>query len=529
MEGKNKKKKSLLRRVIVSQIVMGIVLCVAITSVIGLVYRKEILEDRSAECYGYAHLVSATVDGDRILHYYQTGQKDAYYEEVLKFLSDIQSSENVFCVYIYVPEEHELVYIWDSEEDTPCSLGDRETYMEGGEEILKDIFTKDPVEEFHSYYDDQYGQLTFANYPIFNSEGEPVAVVGVDLSTPEIALEILEFIAIADLCVVLIIILTIITNLYMMNRNIISPIKVLQKATGEMVNDLDSKEQIKIDINNKDEFGELARAYEAMHQNVQDYMVSLKQVTSEKERIASELNVATKIQADMLPNTFPAFPDRKDFDVYATMTPAKEVGGDLYDFFLVDEKHLALVIADVSGKGVPAALFMMIAKTLIKNRTLMGGTPAEILTDVNNHLCAENTDGYFVTVWLAIIDLETGNMTASNAGHEYPVYKPTEKDFELLKRKHSPALGAFDDTIYNQYELQLSSGDRIFVYTDGVPEATDNKEELFGMDNMLASLNQRKEESLESICKGMKIAIDEFVNGATQFDDITMMCFEYKG
>lgn len=278
-----------------------------------------------------------------------------------------------------------------------------------------------------------------------------------------------------------------------------------------------------------DELGSLSERFAEMVNSLEEYMVNLQKVTKEKERIGAELNVATQIQADMLPRVFPAFPNRKDFDIYATMAPAKEVGGDFYDFFLTDDKHLALVIADVSGKGVPAALFMVIAKTLIKNRMQMGELPAQALMNVNNQLCEGNEAELFVTVWLALIDLETGHVIEANAGHEYPAIRRSGECFELVKTKHSPAVATFEGIKFRQDEFDLNPGDSLFVYTDGVTEATNSNNELFGEERLLTSINKNKNSVPVEILPELRKDIDEFVGTAPQFDDITMMGFKFLG
>lgn len=277
------------------------------------------------------------------------------------------------------------------------------------------------------------------------------------------------------------------------------------------------------DVDTDDEIGNLAHSFNYMAESLQRYISDLKDVTAKEERIASELSVAAEIQASMLPNVFPAFPDHKEFDIYATMTPAKEVGGDFYDFFFTDENHLALVMADVSGKGVPASLFMVIAKTLIKNRTQMGGSPAEILGYVNNQLCEGNEAELFVTVWLGIIDISTGKGIAANAGHEHPVIKRKDGDYELVVYKHSPAVAAMEGIRFKEHEFELNGGDTLFVYTDGVPEATDSKGEMFGTDRLLNVLNSNKDEGLKELLHEVKNAVDAFAGDAPQFDDTTML------
>ena len=251
--------------------------------------------------------------------------------------------------------------------------------------------------------------------------------------------------------------------------------------------------------------------------------------TEKTQRIATELDLASNIQANVLPNIFPVFPERKEFTLHASMTAAKEVGGDFYDFFFTDDDHIAIVMADVSGKGVPAALFMMVARTLIKNRTMMGGTPAEILRDVNNQLCEGNVAELFVTVWLGILEISTGKGKSVNAGHEAPaLYRKGEK-YELVRYKHSVAVAAMEDLNFRERDFELKPGDSLFLYTDGVAEATDRNDELFGNDRLLEALNRDPDAMPEQVLKNVMDGIHEFVQDAEQFDDITMLSLKYFG
>ena len=249
----------------------------------------------------------------------------------------------------------------------------------------------------------------------------------------------------------------------------------------------------------------------------------------EKERLDAELSLAARIQANSLPKEFPPFPDRKEFDIYASMTPAKEVGGDLYDFFLIDEDHLGLVIVDVSGKGVPASLFMMVAATLIRNAALSGQGPAQALKTVNAQICARNPEEMFVTVWLGVLEISTGVLTAANAGHEYPALKKAGGPFEVLKDKHGFVLGGMDGTRYREYQLSLEPGSALFVYTDGLTEATNAQNEMLGMDRMMEALRSCGEQSPADIISGVGRAVKQFVGAAPQFDDLTMLCVRYNG
>ena len=247
------------------------------------------------------------------------------------------------------------------------------------------------------------------------------------------------------------------------------------------------------------------------------------------ERIMAELSLATRIQANYLPKVFPPFPERKEFDLYASMTPAKEVGGDLYDFFLIDDDHLCMVIGDVSGKGIPAALFMMMAAALIQIAAAEEISPGKVLTKVNQQICSRNPEEMFVTVWLAVLEISTGKLTAASAGHEYPALKNAGESFALFKDKHGFVLGAMEGVRYREYTVQMEPGAKIFVYTDGVAEATNSNEELFGTDRMIAALRNGENGTPADVLRAVKQGVDEFVGKAPQFDDLTMLCLQYMG
>ncbi len=250
-------------------------------------------------------------------------------------------------------------------------------------------------------------------------------------------------------------------------------------------------------------------------------------IEAAEKRIEQELLLARTIQLSALPKNFDFNHD--GFEIFATMDPAKEVGGDFYDFFFVDTNKLALVIADVSGKGIPAALFMMRSKTAIRSLAESGCGLADVLERVNNELCIDNEASMFVTVWMCIVDLVTGDVRCVNAGHEFPAIRHGEGDYELYKDRHSPPLGVMDDLMYREYTLHLEPGDCLYVYTDGVPEAIDLSEEQYGTDRMLAALNRSKDQPMTKLLPGVKADIDAFAGGADQFDDITMIGFRYIG
>ncbi|MBQ7584028.1 MAG: SpoIIE family protein phosphatase [Lachnospiraceae bacterium] len=311
-----------------------------------------------------------------------------------------------------------------------------------------------------------------------------------------------------------------------MSRSIVAPV---QNLTGKVCDIKGDNLDFKWEGDTGDEIQTLAESFQSMTERMRQYIDEVTRITAEKERIGAELNVATQIQADMLPRIFPPFPERHEFDLYATMTPAKEVGGDFYDFFLVDDDHIGLVMADVSGKGVPAALFMVIAKTHIKNRAMMGGSPSEILSYANDQLCEGNEAELFVTVWMAIIEISTGKGVAANAGHEHPAIKRKDGSFELVEYRHSPAVATMEGIPFKQHDFELHPGDALFVYTDGVPEATNANNELYGTDRMLKALNSDPGAGVKELLENVKKSVDGFVGSAPQFDDLTMLAFNYYG
>ena len=276
-----------------------------------------------------------------------------------------------------------------------------------------------------------------------------------------------------------------------------------------------------VSVRNSSEFASLSN-------DINQTVTALKgYIEAAEKRIEQELEFAHNIQESTLPKNF-NFP-RRDFELYATMDPAKEVGGDFYDFFFVGMNKLAVVIADVSGKGIPAALFMMRAKTTIRGLAENGQSPSQILYRANNTLCEGNDAEMFVTAWIGIIDLSTGKMQCANAGHEYPALMRAGGDYEYVKDKHGLVLAAMEDTNFKEYELELYAGDKLFVYTDGIPEALNTQVEQYGPDRLLTALNRVRDVSMEEALPAVRKDIADFAAGADQFDDITMIGFVYNG
>ncbi len=313
-----------------------------------------------------------------------------------------------------------------------------------------------------------------------------------------------------------------------LGKRIVTPLNRITKRIAEL-REGDMEFKMEDAYRTGDEVEELAKSFADISHKTLQYVEEVKTVTAEKERIGTELTLATHIQAAMLPHIFPAFPDRPDFDIYASMDPAKEVGGDFYDYFLIDDDHLCMVAADVSGKGVPAALFMMASKIILQSCAMLGHSAAEILTKTNEAVCSNNEAQMFVSVWLGILELSTGRLQAASAGHEYPMIKAPDGEFEVFRDKHGLVIGAMEGVRYREYEMQLAPGTRLFVYTDGLPEATDAGDRMFGLERTLDALNEEPDAPPEIILKNVRKSVDAFVKDAEQFDDLTMLCMEYKG
>ena len=308
-------------------------------------------------------------------------------------------------------------------------------------------------------------------------------------------------------------------------------IKPLRKVKHGVQNYMENKDKDEVvrsmsEIRSKNEFGILADDISQLAVEIDRYTNENVQLATEKERVSAELDLAANIQSGSLPKKFP---EMDNYELFAYMKPAKEVGGDFYDFFFIDDDHLGMVIADVSGKGIPASLFMMMTKILIKNYVMAKLSPAQVLSCANNSICENNPNNMFVTAWLGIIDLKTGHIVASNAGHEYPILRKNGEKYDLLKDKHGFVLGGMDGVKYTEYEFELQKDDVLFLYTDGVAEATNTEEKLFGTERIVDALNESPDASPKEILDTVNKAVDRFVGNAAQFDDLTMLCIKNTG
>ena len=458
------------------------------------------------------------------------------YKTILSVLSDFKASSEVYDIYLamYDSQNNAIVYIADPElsPENHCEPGMWErTEHEGIKKFLNWNGTG-------MLYDigntENYGWMCTAGVPVRAQSGEVTCFVLSDITLQNVISGIWRFVLQYTIGLVLVILLFGFFLTRHLKKTVVEPINAITEASRRYTADKKAGVQntahfTHLEVHTGDEIENLALTVKDMERDLQDHEQNLTRIAAEKQRISTELALANKIQTDMLPNIFFAFFDRDEFNIYASMTPAKEVGGDFYDFFFIDHDRLAMVIADVSGKGIPAAMFMVMAKGIIETQCMSGKTPAEILADVNKMICAKNHEKMFVTVWLGILDLRSGELTAANAGHEYPVIKEPDSDFEVMHDKHGFVIGGFKRMKYEDYIIKMKPGSKLFVYTDGVTEATDADDRLFGVERTVLSLNKAKNASPQTLLETVDADVREFAGDAEQFDDLTMMCVEYYG
>ncbi len=516
--------------------VIGIILVLSgIIAFAGYGQFTKVLEAQyNDSAYEVAETARNYLNPEKFDEYLATGVKDEEYLKIEKMLDELVVATD--CNFIYVDRLDDSLtvstYIYDSVNPStgfsryPLGYVAADMDPEYVEEA-KQIKESGERPEKYMYSYSESGAHTTAALGVKDSSGEVIGIICVEKPMTRLVAARFVYLMVVAFIALGVAAIAVLLAILFLRRVIVRPVlEITREAERFASGDHVPAEKIKAS-ENPYEIGLLARSLHKMEYDIVQYIDNLQRVTAEKERIGAELNVATQIQADMLPRIFPPFPERPDIHIYASMNPAKEVGGDFYDFFMIDKDHLGLVMADVSGKGVPAALFMVIAKTLIKNYTLMGGSPREILENVNEQLCEGNEAELFVTVWLAVLDLSTGKGVAANAGHEHPAIRRKGGDFELIKYRHSPAVATMEGMKFREHSFELNKGDCLFVYTDGVTEATNASNELYGEERLRSALNASKDLSMKAIVTNVRKDIDQFVGDAVQFDDITMMAFCY--
>ena len=538
------KKKNLWNNIVFKTIFTLVVLLVVYTLIVCIIGYRDVslalMNQYEDHAFRTAGVAARFVNPDKIDEYMESGGEGEEYETVWTRLSSICNSSGSTFIYVILPDRSDYKHITflfstmnQSRNYTQYEFGYvRETTNEEYEQKYRRICVEKSARELvirDKGYIETDPHIT-AMIPLISSDGECKAILCVQYQMDEIVGVRNSYVRKVCLTMVITSLIIIIALSLRLNHSLLKPVRVITaEATRFASENVQAGQKLRSTIRNEDDIGYLAEAIDQMEEQIHDYVSNLTRVTAEKERISTEMSLASRIQKDMLPNIFPAFPDRDDFDIFATMDPAREIGGDFYYFFLIDNTHLCVVIADVSGKGVPAALFMMAATIVLVDNARMGKTPSQVLRSANEAICSTNREEMFVTVWLGILDLETGRLTASNAGHEYPVMKHPGGGFELIRDPHGFVVGGMEDIEYNDYELIMEPGSKLFVYTDGVPEAATRDDRLFGTDRMLEAMNADPDADPVTLLQNVKAAVNDFVADAEQFDDMTMLCLEYKG
>ena len=542
-----KKKKSLQTKAFHSMIIFSAALIVFICAGVGVSYYFQVMDNYRQIMFGYTRTAAELLNGDKVEQYLNTKEKDEYYEAVQSRLQNIQSvtqqevlgaegdeqtDANVRYIdyfYVYGKSGDKLIYIWNTDEQSDVTLGDEKEPDETEQMIIEREYKKNPEQKIVIEKNEERDYTAVAHSPVFNTSGEVVALVGARMEIQGIEALVTRYLPIVIGTVMLVIAIAAFLMYRTIRKRVIHPINTLNSEAGQMAQHIEQRKQSEIVIRTGDEIEELSLAFNKMNADILEYMRRWEEESKKKQQIQADLNAAKAIQEGALPTNFTAVSDKNGFDIYASMTPAKEVGGDFYDFFFIDDNHLAFEIADVSGKGVPAAMFMMLTKILISERAAEGGTPAEILEAVNRRLCKENDADMFVTVWLGILDVSTGRVTAVNAGHENPALCRAGQEFVLLEQAHGFVLSGMEGIRYRNVEIQLEKGDKLFLYTDGVAEATRKDFQMFGTQRLIEYLNKNTDKTPQMLLDTIKREVLAFTGDNEQFDDITMLCIEYKG
>ena len=528
---------SLTFRVVGSIIILLFAFSAIIEAISYFVFSKSFVDGYKDNTYRIAATAATLINGDNLEEYHENKGKNDEYQNTVDALNTFCNKQNVTMIYVISVDTTNYksftsifnVVNENSNSYTPWEIGyKRQTTNEKYEKAYKSLYNKEKIEAtvFRKYnLNNQEPHIT-TMVPIQNSKKKVVAILCVQRPMSEIKSSRMVFLNLVTGITVLLAIGVSIIAYKFFRKYVVKPVIKISKETERFVNEnTKTKKTLDLESSKITEIKILAQSVDKMEFETVNYINNLEKATKENERVGTELKLAKSIQESALTNEFP---ECDEYSIFASMNPAKEVGGDFYDFYLIDENHLVLTIADVSGKGVPAALFMMITKVLLSSATVNYKTPSEILTSINDQISKKNTTNMFITIWLGILDLRTGKLVYSNAGHEDPVIYRKGADFKIEKTTHGIVVGAFENYKYKDNEITLKKGDKLFLYTDGVPEATNNKNEMFGLDRMVNSLNNNFDKDMESLLKNVKKDVEEFVDRAVQFDDLTMLGLEYK-
>ena len=540
MTGEKGKKRFSMEQIIVGTIVLSLAVFWVAVSILGITNLSTALQkEYTNSTYHMADTAVTLVNGDHIDAYLQ-GEERGEFDWTQDALDKYCEKMYLSLVYVIKVDESDygsFVSVFNSVNNEvgntsyeAWELGHpRETTNEEYQQKYRALYEKPSTHEtvYRLRPDDGSKPHITTMVPVSGSDGKVTALLCLQRPFREQVETRRPYLITISIAALLIAAIAAAFAAAYIRKGIVKPLRKVTKEAVRFSKENTRGEPLR-EVSRVMEIADLAESIDTMETDMVRYMDNLTDITAERERMLAELSFASSIQESALPNVFPAFPDIMDFDIFATMNPAREVGGDFYNFFLIDDDHLVMAIGDASGKGIPGALFMMETNIAISNRAKMGGTPGEILTFVNNSICEHNYTEMFVTVWLGILEISTGKVIEANAGHEYPAIYRKGGIFEAHKTKHGIVIGAMEGVRYRDHEFRLEPGDKLFVYTDGVPEATDRELRMFTLDRLLSTLNKYRDGTPKEILNGVQGSIREFVSDADQFDDMTMLCLEIK-
>lgn len=515
-------------------IILGFILYAIIFATGFWSFSREFRLQYDANMISLGKMARDFLNPDDFDDYLESGIRDLKYKAISDIFQNFVDKFELNLLYVSqveAPDYTNITYIYNLVKKdrnwNSFPLGYKEKYVEPNyNKSVKKVLEQNEIVIRHTFKTRNGSHIT-VQLPVKNSVGETIAVIGLQKSIQEFVNARYSFITLFIVIGLFFTILFILLFSIYFNTKFLKPIMLITHETARFASYSDKPSDSLLEINQKDELGVLAHSLHQMEVDVCKNIKELTQITSEKERMETELTLAAKIQREMLPKQYPPYPEHTDFDLIASMKPAKEVGGDLYDYTLIDEDHLMICVGDVSGKGVGAALFMGKSKVLIDFFASHTLSPAEIMEKVNNQLCIGNESGLFVTCWLGILTFSTGELRFVNAGHPYPLLcKSGEVSF--LQEKSGLVLGYMENLPYKEHCLRLEKGDRIFIYSDGITEATNKDEELFGDDRLLQVIANNPKANAPETLKKIQNELDSFVGDAEQFDDITMLDFIWQ-
>lgn len=531
------RKISLRTKFTTSSLILTLVLCVTIILISFFSYRNSMFKRYEENITSLVHTAAAFVPAEKVNRYMETLKTDKDYDLLIKQFRIIQEENHLEYLYSYVPSKDGLhVFAQGTKpgDSGHFKLGDflgTNYYPIEDIEAANKLFTNPDQPKIVITRGSKFGYLITAFEVIRDAKGNPVLIVGADMSMQVINSTLRGYIELVSVVALLIFVVFMTVYLLFLHRSIIDPLQVIVDSAVNFVGintDENSGEIVALELNVKtgDEIEILAEAFNKMTSDIIKYINEITSATSERERIKTELRVATLIQEGMLPRNFD-FPDRNEFEVYASMRAAKDVGGDFYDFFFVDDDNFCITIGDVSGKGVPAALFMAMTKATVKDLVLRRLPVNEVMTEANTILCKNNDQGMFVTLFIAIVNVKTGTLQWCDAGHNPVIIWKKDGTVDTLKGKKGFVCAGLESAKYRMNEGIIEKGDILYLYTDGITEAVNAANELYGENRLITQIGSQKERNIKKMCASIVSDVDKYAGSEPQFDDITMLGFKF--